>query len=94
MKLSLIAFMSQSWDLYLLISLVHQVHLGALWLLVDGGALWVSSLFVDKGFLLPWGAGRKSLGFVASWTELALGQDHATKRWQLVPFIETQFPHL
>lgn len=60
-------------------------------MLVDGGAFWVSSLFVDEGFLLPWGAGSKSLGFVASWTDLVLGQDHATRGWQLLPFIEISF---
>ena len=44
------------------------MYLGALlWPLVDGGALWVSNLSVYKrGFLLPWGAGRKGLGCVAS----------------------------
>lgn len=97
MGLSVVAFMSQSWALYPQLSLVvYQAHLGGLiWLLADGGALWVSHFFVDKmGFLFPWGAVRESRRFVASQTDLALGQDRAARRWQLFPFIETQFSHL
>lgn len=51
--------------------------------------------FLDKrGFLFPWRAGRESQGFVSSQTDLALGQGHVARRWQLLPFIETQFSHL
>lgn len=72
------------------------MHVSALvWPLADGGALWVSHPFLDKrGFLFPWRAGRESQGFVSSQTDLALGQGHVARRWQLLPFIETQFSHL
>lgn len=52
----------------------------------------LATFFLDKrGFLIPCRTDAESQRFLASKTNLALGQGHATRRWQLLLFIETQF---